>query len=106
MPGDRTIALLLSRADGFVEAVTPAWCGLAGLSTEDSLGDGWLQRIDRHDRVPLLSGIRNTAAQHPSVTMAVDWAVAAAQCELTVGVDGRRARCRLLRHAESESWSP
>lgn len=75
---------------------------LAGLTTEESLGEGWLNRIDPADRGPLLSGIRNAAAQHPSATMAVDWAVAAAQCELTVGVDGRRSRCRLLRHADSE----
>jgi len=102
MTGDLPMALLLSRADGFVEAVNRSWCGLAGLSIEQSLGAGWLDRIDPRDQGPLLSGIRNTAAQHHGVTTRLDWAAAAAQCEITVTVDGQPVRCRLSRHEESD----
>ncbi len=52
------VGLFLSDASGEVIYVNTRWCGMAGISAEDAMGDGWIEALHPGDRERVVAGWR------------------------------------------------
>jgi hypothetical protein len=83
LPDDVPVALLRCTTDGSVTAANQAWCDLARLAPEDSLGHGWLAVLDPADQATVLAAIWAATGRNGRV-----------ETELTIA--GRRRRASWL----------
>lgn len=58
------VGIFRTRVDGFTTYVNPAWCQIAGISSEEAIGDGWMKAVHPDDRAHLSANWNNSVHNH------------------------------------------
>lgn len=62
------VGIFHTNSAGFTTYVNPAWCQIAGISSEEALGDGWLRAVHIEDREKLSTNWQASTRQQAAST--------------------------------------